>query len=310
MKPGYAARRARVPARLRHVGRTADIPSQHPCASLCSACGYLRQPSIDGGYRVAADEAPSGGCPACGGDGWVDLRSEDVLIALSENESFAMAQTVLGWAMQSAGVLLLGTAVVFLASMLALLFLSTGALLPAGLTTIATVLTAVALLRRLYELGRPPRPRPLPMRWRYALPSPAPPQVDGDPVWLQGDPILAPLSGRPCLAYDVGIRIDDDARAPLGRWLLVEQGSASLLTPNATLPEGHVWLELRERTLHRPESPEDEERLHRFLRERGFNSPDLFVFETIVEPHAAVKASTRNGRVVIERGPLALESER
>ena len=134
-----------------------------------------------------------------------------MLLALSENESFAMAQTVRGWAVRSAGVLVLGSTGVFLGVMLAQLFLGTGALLPAGLTTIAAVLAGVAIVRRLYELGGPPRPRSLPMRWRFALPSPQSPQLDGALAILQGEPILAPLSGRPCLAYDVGVRTDDDA---------------------------------------------------------------------------------------------------
>ena len=224
VKPRSSARRPRVPARLRHVGRTADVPAQHPCASLCSACGYLREPTAAGGYRTAAHEERRGGCPACGDDGWVDLRSEDVMLALSENESFAMDQTVGGWAMQSLSVVVLGSAGVFLGSMLALLFLSTGTLVPAGLTMIATGLAAVAILRRLYELGRPPRARSLPMRWRYALPSPQPPQLDGTSAVLRGEPIFAPLSGRPCLAYDIGVRNDDDGHGALGTWLLVEQG--------------------------------------------------------------------------------------
>ena len=309
VKPRTSARRPRVPARLRHVGRTADVPAQHPCGSLCSACGYLRDPVVDGGYRTAADEERRGSCPACGDDAWVDLRRDDVLLALSENEAFAMEQTVRGWLVQSASVTVLGSAGVFLGVMLAQLFLGTGALLPAGLTTIATVLAGVAIVRRLYELGRPPRPRALPMRWRYALPTPQPPRLDDVPVALHGEPLIAPLSGRPCLAYDIGVRTDEDGEAALGTWLLVEQTTAALAVGDTTIPAGKAWLELRERTRYRPDAPGDAERLQRFLRERGFNPHDLVVFETIVEPHATVWATTREGRVVLE-AKLALASTR
>ena len=138
------------------------------------------------------------------------------------------------------------------------------------------------------------------MRWRYALPSPQLPQLEATRVSLQGEPIIAPLTGRPCVAYEVGVRTDDDAQAPLGTWLLIEQGVAPLIAGGTSIPEGKAWLELRSRTRHQPGDPGSVASLRRFLRERGFDRPDLVVFETIVEPDASVRARTRAGRVVLE----------
>lgn len=289
---------------MRHVGRTSAVSADHPCGSLCSHCGYLRNPVIDAGYRVAADDGPRGCCPSCGNDAWLDLRRDDVMLALSENESFALDRSVRGWAMQSASVLVLGSIGLFLGVMLAQLFLGTGALMPAGLTTIATVLAAIAIIRRMYELGGPPRPRALPMRWRWALPSPEPLRFEGEVVNLAGDPLIAPLSGRPCLAYDVAVRSDSDGRAPLGTWHLVEQATAELRFVSRTVPAGKAWLEVPHRQPFVAESAEDRRRVERFLRERGFTPHDHQVFETVVDPHAIVRAKTEAGRVVIEEFEL------
>lgn len=304
VKPRGITRKPRVPARLRHVGRTADVPADHPCATLCSHCGYLRNPVVEAGYRVAAGDQPRGGCPSCGEDAWLDLRRDDVMLALSENESFALDRSVRKWAMQSASVLVLGSIGLFLGIMLAQLFLGTGALMPAGLTTIATILAAVAIIRRMYELGGPPRPRAMPMRWRWALPSPEPQRFEGEVVHLAGDPLIAPLSGRPCLAYDVAVRSDGDGRAHLGTWHLVEQMTAELQLVSRTIPAGKAWLDVPQRQPFVAESAGDHHRVERFLRERGFAPHDHQVFETVVDPHAVVRATTDAGRVVIEEFEL------
>ncbi len=302
VKPRGITRKPRVPARLRHIGRTADTPADHPCGSLCSHCGYLRNPVIEAGYRVAAGDEPRGCCPSCGEEAWLDLRRDDVMLALSENESFALDRSVKSWALESASVLVLGSVGLFLGVMLAQLFLGTGALMPAGLTTIATVLAAVAIVRRMYELGRPPRPRALPMRWRWALPSPEPVRLEDAPVVLGGDPLIAPLSGRPCLAYDVAVRADHDGRAPLGTWHLIEQQTAELRSHSRTVAPGKAWLELSDRRVFDPDTAADGQRVERFLRERGFTPHDHRVFETIVQAEATVRATTEGGRVVIRPG--------
>ena len=221
------------------------------------------------------------------------------MLALSENESFALDRSVRRWAMESASVLVLGSVGLFLGVMLAQLFLGTGAFMPAGLTTIATVLAAVAIIRRMYELGGPPRPRALPMRWRWALPSPEPVRLQNDPITLSGDPLIAPLSGRPCLAYDVGVRSDADGRAPLGTWHLIEQHTAELRSLERTVGAGKAWLDLTERSIFEPDSDAGRHRVERFLRERGFTPHDHSVFETIVPAEATVRGKTQDGRVVI-----------
>lgn len=299
VKPRGITRKPRVPARLRHIGRTADVPADHPCGSLCSNCGYLRNPVIEAGYRVAAGDEPRGCCPSCGEEAWLDLRRDDVMLALSENESYALDRSVRSWALESASVLVLGSVGLFLGIMLAQLFLGTGAFMPAGLTTIATVLAAVAIIRRMYELGGPPRARTLPMRWRWALPSPEPLRLDDVSVELSGDPLIAPLSGRPCLAYDIAVRPDDDGRAAVGTWLLVEQQTAPLEAGGRTISAGKAWLDLSVRELFDVVSAADPHRVERFLRERGFTPHDHHVFETIVPLGAVVRAKTEGGRVVI-----------
>lgn len=305
VKPRGITRKPRVPARLRHIGRTADESAEHPCGSLCSQCGYLRNPVIEAGYRVAVGEAPRGCCPSCGAEAWLDLRRDDVMLALSENEAFALDRTVRKWAMESGSTLVLGSLGLFLGVMLAQLFLGNGTLMPAGLTMIATALAAIAITRRMYELGGPPRPRALPMRWRWALPSPQPLQLRDEPVTLVGDPLIAPLSGRACVAYDIAVRSDDDGRASLGTWHLIEQQTAALRADAGTVERGKAWLELTERRLFEPDSADELQRVERFLRERGFTPHDHHVFETVVAPEATVRATTEGGRVVLRPDAVA-----
>ncbi len=254
---------------------------------------------------MAADDGPRGSCPSCGDDAWLDLRQDDVVLALCENESFTLEQTLRGWVVDLGSLTVLGFAGVFLGVMLSQLFLGTGALVPAFLTMIATALAGIAIVRRLFEIGRPPRVRSVPMRWRYALPSPAPPQFDDAPVTSSGERLIAPLSGRSCIGYEVSVRRDDDGRAALGTWLLMEQETAALATPSASIPAGRALLQFDERERFEIASDADQHRVHRFLRERGFAPHGLRVFETIVPPHAVLRARTEGGRVVVQVKPSA-----
>ncbi|MEM6294746.1 MAG: hypothetical protein AAGA54_25960, partial [Myxococcota bacterium] len=232
---GNRKKRPRVPARLRHIGRTSD-EAQHPCGRLCSECGFLDRPKLTDGYRADANAPSLHDCPNCGATAWLDLGQDDVVQALAEQDATLvddLAETRPAVALGGAAV---GAVGVGLATALAYTFYG------ADLLEVAAVLGGLALIlgvivgARLVRGVKSAQTRALPKRWHLALPSGDNPAFDRGPAMLDGDPVIAPLSGTPCLAYDVAARLDDDPSAPPASWLLIEQDHAALTCGAQSVP--------------------------------------------------------------------------
>jgi len=307
MGPASPSARPRVSPRLRQVGKSELGQASHPCATLCLSCGYLREPAVEAGYRRLEDGLTSGACSACGEDGWLDLRGDYSMQVLADDDASSRASRGdalsrwRGWATRSAGVLLVGGG-----GMTALIVIFLGFLqrypYSAWVVLGPFVLAAMSIfVVRLRGLGLPPRVRALPLRWRLALPSPSSPSVPKPTQALPSDELLtAPLSGRPCVAYEIGLREDDASQADIGTWLLLEQGVAPLRIAGVDVPRDSARLRLEQRTAFEARTAEDRARRERFLRERGFTGQILCLFETVIPADTELSARTENGLLVVE----------
>ena len=296
---GKRRRRPRLPARLRHVGRTSE-EAHHPCGRLCSSCGFIDRPRLDDGYRVGAGAGAQGDCPNCGANAWLDLGQDDVVQALAENEAFASSDAAEESTMASAGVAAVGGLGVAAAIALAQTAYVAGFVVVAVVAATVAFILGVTVGTRVYRALRAPQSDALPSRWHLALPSSEGPSFERTRATLSGEPVSAPLSGVPCLAYDVGARVDDDASASLGSWLLIEQNSAELACDEHRVSAGEAFLEIRSRKPFEVRDANDEARVSRFLRERGFESHSVVLYETIVPAHGSAVAHGDGGRVILE----------
>lgn len=177
-----------------------------------------------------------------------------------------------------------------------------------GFAAVAGLVTARQ--RRMSE----PAPTCLPARWSFAPPPEGPIEriVEG-PIDPLGELLQAPLSGRPCVAYELGVRRDRSAGAPLDSWLLLEHRIAPAAVagePLEILP--HLRLD-REPPIDadaRDLAPAAVD----FLRRRGIvlEGDPLLLFETVVLPGAHVRLEHRDDGTVLapgtERRALAASS--
>ncbi len=128
------------------------------------------------------------------------------------------------------------------------------------------------------------RARPLPARWRMVLPAKeAGPHLEG---FIANDEtlLIAPISGRPCVAFEVGLREDDDASAGHGSWILLEQRNAPFSVDGRSIVGDSVHLRLDRQRVQWPSPGPGRLRVEDFLRARGLEMDEsLYVFEAVIE---------------------------
>jgi hypothetical protein len=148
---------------------------------------------------------------------------------------------------------------------------------------------------------RAPVDRSTPRRWRLAA-LPEDPDSLRDEVAGEASSSLellrAPLSGRPCIAYEVAVGgPESDDR--LSTWRLVEQRNVACRVGELAVGDDQLVLQLpRESWLSGTPAGEDAN-LSRFLRMRGlFDSDRVEIFETILVPGQACRVGRGSkGRV-------------
>jgi hypothetical protein len=274
-----------------------------PCCSLCIACGFITPPGPPPPERAA--------CPYCRQYAWVDLASDAAADALTELDAYerpARASSRSRLLRRTAAVLgsgLAGAVVVFVGAT----WMVAGLLDPFmfGLTVIVAVGTLFLVGGAISSTFHRTRSKRRPARWSLlARPgfADAPPIRD---VTLQptGELLVAPLTGRPCLAYEVGIRHDGDANGAPGTWLLLEQRSAPVIAGAHVLgPDALGFAARRERVQH---DAFREDALRRYLRERGLSPADDYqLFEAVLLPGTVVAAAEIRGTpfMFVHAGPV------
>lgn len=271
-----------------------------PCLYLCTDCGRLVDPPATDPNRSLPDAGPRA-CPACGETGLADLRHTPTATALCELEQDERRSRVgvLGW---------LAAAVVSAALVAAAVGLALGAVLDheghAGLRAALIVgplaLIAVPALLPVLRGLRPNQRRDRPRRWRMAGPAHGRTRRRGRGRVSGDETLRAPLSGRPCLAYEVAVRDDPRRRARLSTWRLVEQRNAALRVDDFTVEPDEAILEPRRSVTYAGSVASFPSRVRNYLRMRGFvETETVHVYETRLEAGAPCTLIARGGGSIV-----------
>lgn len=259
---------------------------------MCGSCGRLRWPDRGLGAphrREAAGPEPERlPCTHCDETLWLDLGRPSTALALRSVEH-DRAQARGSFPLTFMATVLMGVPFGWFLA----LIVGAGAwpqLLAGGL---GGLLGGLIALRGHRSVGAD-EASALPARWAMALPPTAAPQqhARGEAV-ATGEPLRAPLSGRPCLAWEVGARPDDRADAPAQTWWLIEQRLCALEVDGVALDPERTYLERPRARLGTLGSLELDDSAQAFLRQRGISAEagEVHLFETIVEPGAEVEVS-------------------
>jgi hypothetical protein len=268
---------------------------------ICARCGYLEltgglaSPGGDPMRRAPPEPARARGrCPGCGERAWADPTLEATTLALrgAEDRLEPVYRTIdpARDTVRRAGIV--GYALLVLAPLVWLAWLAHGI---ADGTVVVFILAATALgigTRTVFALlrQRPRRaPRIAPMRWHLALPTATTMRDAAEgPVRARGPLLDAPLSGRSCVAYELGVRADGELDAPAHTWLLLEQRSVAFAVGSRTVPADAVRLELARERLELARF--DAARVAELLRMRALagNHQAWVVTESILVPGTTI----------------------
>lgn len=280
-----AARRAlRVPMGRVRAGDAAHWESRQPswetfpCFHLCLTCGYLAE---------SADEL----CPGCGYRRWTDLRNLSAAEALRQMERrdrLAIPADILWKSRLVAGTLggVGGT--------LALLGALAGSMSPVssflfGIVAFGAVTFPGSFLAsRIWSSARFRRRPAFPSRWRIPLPRGRgkPAQVVSGPATTRADLLRAPVSGRPCLGYELTVLFDapGDLRPPM--WVLEEERNVPFEIDGVRVEANRATFELPKQLVAREDGAVDSQAVAQLLRQRGLFSSegDYSLHEALLEP--------------------------
>ncbi|NVB38284.1 hypothetical protein G6O69_10615 [Pseudenhygromyxa sp. WMMC2535] len=262
------------------------------CFSLCMACGRLVEPTSADPMRSAPADDRSRSvkrrCPACQEIGLVDLRHTPSVYSLSEVEedesklsrsrrralavALVPAVALMGWLAYSGFHHLMREA-----------HDATSVIVQVACSFIVSAVLGWALSQ-----VKDPLRRTTPRRWRlpeHGLRPSRPRRVTTGVVESAGELLRAPLSGRPCLAYEVAAREDDDAGESAGSWRLLEQDNAALRVGGVDVPRGHALLRLPRQLSSAGLIMERDEPAQQYLRMRGLLETEyVHIYETILAP--------------------------
>jgi hypothetical protein len=266
-----------------------------PCALACGTCGQLQWPaSAAAGDPLRRDPevSPTDArpCTACGNRGFVDLASKGMARALVDAEMHDRA-------IRSAAVRRVVRGVVLgVVSLGAVWWLRDVGLLAVSAFGLGVICLARACASLRAAFGRSAMPR----RWSTAHPPralrPRPRPWLANAV-VNGTPMAAPLSGRPCLGYEVAVAWGSGAPRP---WALLEQRVSDLEVDGARLSGRAVGLELPRESFEVSASRAPAH-VVQYLRARGLELTDdvLAIYESVLEPGASVAVARQGDLFVV-----------
>ncbi|HLT38214.1 MAG TPA: hypothetical protein VK034_18140 [Enhygromyxa sp.] len=280
-------------------GRNPDLV-EYDCLFLCMSCGHLSEPRVGDPMRSEAQVGPRP-CGMCGASGLVDLRQTPMVHSLSALESTDINPSRARWVGKTFGVLGVVGAIAGMIALFGPALLDALDRLEAGFMLVSLGVVASVLFARAVSslLGPSTRRRTLPRRWRMPRRARLPGatthgRVRGQ-VETASELLRAPLSGRPCVAYEVAVRDDADASASSPSWRLLEQDSVGFRVNEVEVAPGEALLKLRREPFSNGVIGSENETTRRFMRTRGLlASEDVFVYETILAPGAPCTVSRRD----------------
>ncbi len=253
-------------------------------ALLCSECGRLTWPdAVSASPHRASGPAPHrSACPHCESSAWIDLRRESTALAIREGEQgFAAQASASVDILRKAG---LGLVVGLFVGVLA----STSLLAGVGIAMLAGVAGGLAGVR-LRRMSAPSE-RTLPDRWSLALPPVAENTTTVEGHAQDVELLRSPLTGRSCIAFEVGLRGDRNSSGELSSWALLEQRVAAMSIAGAPVNPATTFAELPRESLGELAPDTLDRAAVEWLLERGFSSvgSNLIVFESILAPQGLV----------------------
>jgi hypothetical protein len=293
-------------------GRDPDLV-EFDCFFLCMSCGHLSEPRRGDPMRSEAREIPRE-CAMCGAQGLVDLRQTSMVESLLTLESSEAQPRRGSWILKIFGVLGLMGALFGVLSLIELMPFAEqlGAYDRLGglrwqvmvIMLVGALIAWIAFVRHVPGSSAPRRT--LPRRWRMpqtSKQSGAQPhaRVRNQPE-LATDLLHAPLSGRPCIAYEVAVRDDDDAKGPLSSWRLLEQDNVGFRVGELEVAPGEALLQRRRELVRTGSIAVMDEPTRRYMRMRGLlGNETVYIYETILAPGDVCEVSRgkANGPVLV-----------
>jgi hypothetical protein len=267
------------------------------CSVVCASCGYLQL--VDEPAPLAGDPhrrsellpvpvTRTARCPGCDSTSWAETRLEGTAQVLRNVDGVRETALARPGMDRAASVVMVASATSLLGVIvwLAMRWMDQariGFVMMIGVFVLGLVALALRQAKQTFEA---PAIAPAPVRWHLPLPPrgalPAAP-VSGRATAI-GELILAPVTGRPCLAYEVGVRTDRDLTAPLETWLLLEQRSIAFAVGEHRFAPNSMRFMLPRRALDVARLPAA--RLARFRTERALSLGDvsIVITEEIVTP--------------------------
>lgn len=300
--PELKSRRVRA-RRERARGQVEDEAVRATGALLCSECGRLTWPELgsESPHRSSGEAPHRAQCPHCQSRAWIDLRRESTALAIGQGElDLAAADSPLVDSLRKAG---LGIVVGSFIGLVATNSLVLGGSI-AALAGLAGGLAAVRLRRMSV-----PAKRTLPDRWSLALPPAAPTTGTVEGVAQDAELLRSPLTGRSCVAFEVGLRQDRNVTGEMSSWALLEQRVAPMSVGGATVNPGRTFVEVsRERLGELTAEVLGAAAVEWFL-ERGFSAigSNMTVFESVLLPEGRLSLTQSPDGCVLRRASGALE---
>lgn len=265
-----------------------------PCLFLCGECGYLATeptrpdpslpPMFDGTPRRTET------CPACKQRGWIDLgyTAYAEVLRAREAEDRRHPPERLKWRIRLASLSTGGA--IGLGGVAGVVLSGLAALSAPLVVTLGAAAVGLTHAFGRHGLGRSIMTEKIdnPSRWHIPLPLPDPrarpaSRLVGH-VRPTGALLRAPLSGRMCVGYDLGVLFDapGDAWPPI--WVLREVHTGTYEVEGRTISADSTQIALPILPVAAPVLDHDQQA--RFLRERGLFLADgqFDFFEAIVEP--------------------------
>lgn len=271
-------------------------------ALLCSECGRLAWPDAGSAspHRTSEQAPQRAECPHCQSRAWIDLRRESTAIAIREGEQgFAAADSASVDILRKAG---LGVVVGSFVGILATSSLVAG-LCIALLAGAAGGLAGV----RLRRMSVAPK-RTLPDRWSLALPPATEATTTTEGIPQDVELLRSPLTGRTCVAFEVGLREDLNSGGELSSWALLEQCVAPMRVAEAVVNPSTTFVELRRESLGELDPESLDAAAVEWLLERGFTpvGSTLTVYESVLMPEQRLSLVQSSGGAVLRPASTAL----
>ncbi len=299
------------------------------CYLLCGQCGFLAHESGRDPFRAPARDHDEGcstrggarSCPQCGAKAWHDLNQVDTALALRDSENFerrfndelagrrarrwglglgASLALPLAWGLIST----VGVSVGVAAALSSLVLVAVARLVYAGVEPRVHAALRNGEMSRTFTRWRMPLARPRAEQQRITGAGSLERARSGDAL------LRAPLSGRPCLGYELRVlhdyAADDDPRT--AACVLREQRCVDLVHAGALLRGDSVVIELPTRTITGSELARSDDEVAVLLRKRGLFVGDgpYLLQEAIVEPGARYELRRAGDSYTIGAPTLAL----